>query len=120
MNSIKLTLDSIDVHELRGRIKEHVDLDQNKQKECYDQSRRVAPTYPVGDLERVRISSESNTGCCKKLLPKYKGAIRIIGELSNDRYEVEDLRECQKRPSGWRTVIATDHLERWITMVDNN
>lgn len=31
LNSIKLTLDCIDVQELRGRIKEHMDLDQNKQ-----------------------------------------------------------------------------------------
>lgn len=116
INSIRSTMERLDLKELRGQIKEHIDADQQKQKEYYDKKRRDAIVFHEGDLVRVVITSESNTGSSKKLLPRYKGPFRVVKVLQNDRYEVEDLREGRRRRKV-RVVMAADKMEPWITVM---
>ena len=66
---------------------------------------------------RVLITSYANTGESKKLLPKFKGPFRVVNVLYNDRYEIEDLREGQRK-SNIRMVVAADKIKKWIAMMN--
>ena len=79
--------------------------------------RRDATNFNICDLVRVLITSYANTGESKKLLPKFKGPFRVVNVLYNDRYEIEDLREGQRK-SNIRMVVAADKIKKWIAMMN--
>jgi transposase InsO family protein len=117
LNALKVEVDRLDIPTLRSTISAHISEDQRQQKERYDRKVRDAPVYQVGDLVMVLITSEPPTGSSRKLLPKFKGPFRVSTVLLNDRYEVEDLRDGRTRQH--KTVVAADHIKRWITIQDD-
>ncbi|KAK2577920.1 hypothetical protein KPH14_011865 [Odynerus spinipes] len=116
LSKIQEEVDRVDLRQHRERMGQHISESQKKQKEHYDRSQREATIYKSGDLVMVEVTSEAATGSSRKLLPKFKGPFRVTRVLSNDRYEVEDLREGSR---GKRTVAAVDRLKRWITVQDD-
>ncbi|CAK9796589.1 Transposon Ty3-I Gag-Pol polyprotein [Anthophora quadrimaculata] len=117
LNAIRNEMDRLDLQTLRENISSHISKEQRIQKERYDRTRREARRYTVDELVLVQVTSDPATGGNRKLLPKYKGPFRIRTVLSNDRYEVEDLREGVKR---LRTVVAADRIKPWITIQGND
>lgn len=53
------------------------------------------------------------TGASRKLLAKFKGPFRVVKTLSNDRYDIEDLREGLRNK--YRTVVAVGKMKPWVT-----
>ena len=47
-------------------------------------------------------------------MAKVKGPFRVTTALSNDRYEVQDLREM-KKARGQKSIVAVDGLQKRIT-----
>lgn len=67
--------------------------------------------YTVADLVPLRITIGSTVGARKKLLPKYRGSIRIHAILPNDSYDIKDMRERVKR---FRMIITADQIKVWV------
>lgn len=107
---VQAQFERLDLVEVRRKMKDHIAVNQAKQKEYYDRSRREADKYEKGELVLVLITSVKNTGTSKKLTPKYRGPFKIVTVMFNDRYEVEDLREGYRKA---RTVVAVDKIRRW-------
>lgn len=118
LNVIQNELQRVDLHDLRSQITAHITADQAQQKKRYDEKSREAPTYAVGDLVMVLITSEPATGSSRKLFPKFKGPFRVTKRLLNDRYAVVDLREGAPKRST-PTVVAADHIKKWLTIQDD-
>lgn len=113
LSAIREELDRLDLTALRADFGEHISEEQKKQKERYDRTRKEARKYTTDVLVLIQVTSEPATESSRKLLPKFKGPFRIRAVLSNDRYDVEDLREGSKR---LRTVVAADKIKPWITI----
>jgi hypothetical protein len=109
---IEVDLEHLNLAELRAEIQEHITTDQARQKQYYDKHRREADKYSKDDLVLVLITSTQNSGSSKKLLPKFRGAFRVVAALFNDRYVVEDLREGRYKS---RTVVAVEKLRPWTS-----
>lgn len=98
---------------VRKKIQSHITEDQAKQKLYYNKARREADRYKVGDVVLVLIiTSAANTGSSKKLFPKFKSPFKVVKELFNDRYQVEDLREGHRKSV---TVVSVEKLKPWVT-----
>lgn len=110
LNAIQTELQRLNLDNLRKDIIKHITEDQIIQKERYDKARKKALRYKEGDIVMIAITSEPSTGSSRKLRPKYKGSFCVCRVLSNDRYEVRDLRECRKRT---KTVAAADRMRFW-------
>lgn len=96
----------IDLKELCKNINQT----RQRQKEYYDKKRREATRFKESDVIMAQVTSEIATGKSRKLRPKFKGPFRITKVLSNDRHDVEDMREHCKRSS---TVVAAERLKTW-------
>jgi len=68
LTEIQDVVHQLDLEELRGSIKTHIDQKQQEQKERYDQTRETV-RYKSGDLVLVRITSDPATDSSKKLYP---------------------------------------------------
>ena len=113
LTTIQDTLDSIDLTGVREAAKDATDQEQERQKARFDAKRAKPPKYAVGDVVLVAAEPPA-TGTSKKLTAKAKGPFRVTAVLPHDRYEVEDLRDLQKR-RGKRGVVAVDSMRKWVS-----
>lgn len=111
IENIQACLDDADLKKMRQEAKELIDADQKRQKAYFDAKRRKAPKYNVGDIVMIPVSQKA-TGTSNKLKAKFRGPFKVVAELPNDRYEVQDEREMKTR--GQKTVVAVDQMQRWV------
>jgi hypothetical protein len=97
LSAVQDDLSRMDLAELRSKIHQRIAKDQKAQKERFDKTRAATTKYVKGQLVMVS-NAVSSTGTSKKLLPKFKGPLRVRTVLPNDRYEVEDPREGRTNP----------------------
>lgn len=109
-----------DVHEIRNKITEHIEQDQEKQKERYDKRHIAAKIYKVGDLVKILKPIAHNDGKSKKLLPKFSGPYKITKVLENDRYEVSSIEGSNITQKNYCNIWAADRIKPWITAIVNN
>ncbi|KAL4719831.1 hypothetical protein ACJJTC_004113 [Scirpophaga incertulas] len=107
--------DSKSLDDIRKEVKLKVTKEQYKQKKLFDQRRRQARKYEVGDLVRIEREICNNNGKSKKLLPKLQGPYRIIKILDHDRYIVQDTPLTRKHNRKYEAVIAADKIYPWLT-----
>ncbi|KAH0816690.1 hypothetical protein GEV33_006101 [Tenebrio molitor] len=95
LSAVQDELSRMDLAELRSKIHQRITKDQKAQKERFDKTRAATTKYVKGQLVMVS-NAVSSTGTSKKLLPKFKGPLRVRTVLPNDRDKVEDPGEGRK------------------------
>lgn len=98
------------LEEIREEVNSKTSEEQQKQKDRFDKSRKVARKYKIGDLVRIEREICNNNGKSKKLLPKLQGPYRIIKVLDNDRYVVTDTPLTRKQNRKYEGVISVDKI----------
>jgi transposase InsO family protein len=120
-NEIILTLqdDSVNpnanVSELFAKASRNIDKRQRLQKKHFDERRRMAEKYEVGDIVLVE-SENSATGSSRKLMPKYKGPYIVTRVMGNDRYEIQDVPGAPRKQMAAKTIYAADRMKRWCQL----
>lgn len=104
------------IEDIRQEINEHIDKDQSQQKQRFDQNRKAAKVYRIGDLVKILKNIPSNEGKSRKLLPKYTGPFRISSILGNDRYEISSIPGSNITRGKYSNVWSADRIQPWITL----
>lgn len=104
----------VDVTILRKWVDENIKSSARTQKARFDSTRTKAKVYSEGDLVLIKIQSQNNDGKSRKLLPVYKGPFKITKVLGNDRYEVSDLRGCERSNRMYTGTAAAENIKPWI------
>lgn len=107
-----------DADEIRQDVNERISKDQADQRQRFDQKRKAAKTYIVGDLVKILKNAPSNDGKSRKLLPKYTGPFKISKILGNDRYEVTNIEGMNITRGKYKNIWAADRIHPWITIAD--
>lgn len=106
------------VGDVRREISEHVKLNQQRQKETFDKSRKTL-NFQVGELVRLERDIPAS-GQSKKLVPKLRGPYRIAKILENDRYVVEDTPLSKKGNRQFSGIFSIDKIHPWMVFDRNN
>lgn len=104
-----------DPAQIKARAAQRILLKQQAQKRYFDQRRRGARGYQIGDLVLVEKDQFQTSGS-HKLEPRYKGPYIVAGILGNDRYQVESLPERSERR--FSTVYSADRIKPWCELPD--
>lgn len=104
-----------DPAQLKASAVQHMKLKQQTQKRYFDQRRRGARAFQVGDLVLVE-KDQFQPGGSHKLEPRYKGPYVIAASLGNDRYKIESLPEQTERR--FSTVYSVDRIKPWCELPD--
>lgn len=105
-----------DVEQIRDKISEHINKNQQAQKIRYDKTKIKARQYNLGDLVKILKPTPSNDGNSKKLLPKFTGPLRVTKVLENDRYEVSSIPGTNITQKNYCNVWAADRIKPWISI----
>ncbi|KAL0902042.1 hypothetical protein ABMA27_000009 [Loxostege sticticalis] len=105
---------------LRSDAKDKMDKDQEVAKRRFDQNRKRARSYSVGDLVRIErtVIDKDHLGKSKKLVPKFQGPYRIVKVLPNDRFLVEDTPLTRKGNKRYENIVAIDKVHPWLNFND--
>lgn len=115
MNKIaEETREDVDLSTIRSQVKERIDLEQEKQKQRYDENRRPARVYNEGDLVKMTKVSFNNDGKSKKLLPSYIGPFRVTKVLGQDRYKIASIPGFNNNTHKRATTVAADRMLPWV------
>jgi len=90
---------------------------QNYNKSNFDKKRCKPTQFQVGDYVMIK-NFDSNTGVCKKLIPKFRGPYEIKKVLKNDRYLLEDVENFQQSRNSYSGVWAVSNLRPWFKVAD--
>jgi Integrase core domain. len=97
--------------ETRRRAAEHTGEKQHLQKVRYDQKRKTAPKYEIGQQVLIRKVIATNDGKSKKLLPRYSGPYEITAVLDKDRYVIRDFRGSNRALRPYEGVVPVDKIK---------
>ena len=86
---------------------------QQYQKKIFDEKRKEARTYVIGDLVLAKISSIVTRVESKKLRAAYKGPLSVIEVLENDRYKLKNVLGIMANRK-YEGVYAAESLKPWI------
>lgn len=103
------------IQDLRKEISNHIEKDQQKQKNRYDKTKIKAKIYKLDDLVKILKPVAHNDGKSKKLLPKFSGPFRITKVLENDRYEVSSIPGTKITTKNYCNIFSADRIKPWIS-----
>lgn len=93
-----------DLEQLRTKAKKNIEESQERYKIYFDKKRKEPHKYKIGDYVMVR-NFETTPGISKKLIPRFKGPYKVVKELRNDRYVLQDAENFQ--------VIQRPYIGTW-------
>lgn len=99
--------------EIRERADEAIKLSQQKSIERHSQRVALAKEFQKGDFVVIR-NIDTTIGTNKKLIPKFKGPYVVHKTLSNDRYIVKDIENCQLKQIPYEGVIESARMRHWV------
>jgi len=114
---VRLNLDQSteirDLKKLREAASCEMIKNQAANEKAYDQSRKKATMYNVGDYVMI-VNIDTTAGVNKKLIPKYKGPYVVHKVLDADRYVVTDVPGFQITQIPYQGIISADRMKPWI------
>lgn len=99
---------------IRSEVKCRIDKVQDAQKRYYDQGRRPARNYQIGDLVKITKVAFHNDGKSTKLMPSYEGPFKIVKVIGNDRYRIAPIPGFEGAKNKRKTTVAVDRIQPWI------
>ena len=82
-----------------------------KRLQYHNQHHKPARSVQVGDLVVLR-NVDTTAGVNKKFIPKYRGPYVVRKQLSNDRYEMIDVENCQITQIRYKNIVDSTHLKK--------
>lgn len=73
------------IEEIRSEARDRISVNQDKNKQRFDRSRKPPTEYKEGDLVKIIRAVAGGLGKSKKLEPKCRGPYRIKKVLTNDK-----------------------------------
>ncbi|XP_065362090.1 uncharacterized protein LOC135955660 [Calliphora vicina] len=108
------TQDGRDLVSQRLRALDEIERSQ-KHNENYFYKRHVpAKQYSVGDYVVV-MNTDNTVGKNKKFIEKYRGPLIVEKVLSNDRYIIKDVDNCQLTQIPYKGIVEAKRLRKWVT-----
>ena len=80
----------------------------------FNEKSKPPKTYAEGDFVVIR-HLDTTVGKNKKFVEKYRGPYVIHKVLSNDRYIVRDVDNCQITQLPYDGVIEASRIKKWIS-----
>lgn len=117
-DELKLLLEfqsDVDRNLVSGRevASENIEKIQAENEKMYNQKRKPATKYVVGDYVMIK-NVDTTPGVNKKLIPKFRGPYEVQRVLDNDRYVVVDVENFQVTQRPYNSVVAPDQMRHYV------
>jgi hypothetical protein len=106
--------------QVRDSVERRIISEQEKMKLRFDNKRKIAHVYEVGDLVRIQKDVYAAPGQSRKLIPKCSGPYRVTKVPGNERYEVQDTPITRKEGKPQYTgVYPVDKIYPWLAYTND-
>ncbi|CAK9799271.1 Transposon Ty3-I Gag-Pol polyprotein [Anthophora plagiata] len=100
---------------IRERAAKNTEKVQAANEECYNNKRKIALVYNVGDYVMIK-NIDTSAGINKKLIPKFKGPYVVKKVLDCDRYVISDIEGFQVTQMPYNGVLSPDNMKPYIAV----